>query len=110
MHYTNMDGWSLNWITLGKTSNFATSYRDLYWAQYMTMKPSIFSVTSADNNESLSFMFVSYVDGLEITKTTSFEFNSTFITTFVTIKNIMNDPIADLYCKFLDATHNFTTL
>ena len=100
MHDTNMDGWSLYWFTIGKTSNFVTSYRDLYWAQYMTMQPSIFSVTSADNNESLAFMFVSYVDGLEITKTTSFEFNSTFITTFVTIKNIMDDPIADLYCKF----------
>ena len=95
-----MDGWTLSWITLGQTSNNYTSCRDFYWAQYMTMKPSIFSVTSADNNESLSFMFVSYIDNLEITKITSFEFDSTYITTFVTIKNINDDPIADLYCKF----------
>lgn len=76
-----------------------TTRNDMFRYYYFSIMPTIFKVTSSDNNETLSFIFVANAGDLEITKTTSFDFNSMYITTFVTIKSIINDPIEDFFCK-----------
>ena len=95
MHRLNLDGWGLRWST-GSTT---TTKRAFYSVNLRSIPPQLFLVTSTNNSNSLSFMFVSRINNLEITKTSSFDYDSMYITTFVTIKNLGDSPISDLYCK-----------
>ena len=95
MYRFKLDGWGLRWSTASTT----TTKRDFYSVNFRSMPAEIFLVTSTDNSNSLSFMFVTRVGNLEITKTSSFDYESMYITTFVTIKNLGDSPISNLYCK-----------
>ena len=96
MQHFKLDGWSLKWIN---HNNNKITKKNFYSMNNMKkILPIKFIVTSQEN--SLSFMFISRTVDLEITKTSFLDYNSMYIITFVTIKNIGNTKLSDLYCKF----------
>lgn len=98
MEKLHLDGWGLRWTDI---NGITRAKKNFYSINLKDILPIKFMITSEEDSNSLSFMFISRIDDLEITKTSFFDYNSMNIITFVTIKNIGINSLSNLYCKFL---------
>jgi hypothetical protein len=89
-------GWIVQWTS---SSDHTTTLVNEGLMGREEMNPDAFLVTS--NDDSQSSLWVGKSGGVQVSMITEFGNNDLFFTTTVTMQNIGDDVLSDVYCKSL---------